>query len=116
MSLFKVNDIEERVQQAAQNQRPVQRKFIPTSTGDLGHPYQIMDTIFALDSNSEGFFRGANPEYAFEGVKEKLRAKCASIGGDAVIYCQYQYRVALSQNGKKQVIEIFAYGTAVKFI
>lgn len=89
-------------------------KFIPTSTGDLGHPYRILDTIFALDSNKEGFFSGANPESAFDGVKEKLRAKCARIGGDAVIYCQYQYRIAL--DGKKQVVEIFAYGTAVEFL
>jgi hypothetical protein len=88
-------------------------KFIPTSTGDIKENYHVLDTIFAIDSNSAGFFSGADPSVAFDGVKEQLRKKCASIGGDAVIYCEYQYRVAL--DGKKQCIEIFAYGTAVKF-
>lgn len=93
---------------------PTQDKFIPTSTGEISKNYEVIDTIFALDSNTQGWFSGAKPEEAFAGVKEKLRAKCMSLGGDAVIYCQYQYRVAL--DGKKQCIEIFAYGTAVKYI
>ncbi len=93
-------------------------KFIPTSTGDLGHPYHVLDTIFAIDSNKEGFISGADPNVAFNAVKEQLRKKCAAIGGDAVIYCQFQYRVAIGSGltGTKQVVEIFAYGTAVKFI
>lgn len=92
-------------------------KFIPTSTGDLGHSYQVIDTIFAIDSNKEGFLSGADPNIAFNGVKEQLRRKCASIGGDAVIFCQFQYRVAVDTGlrGTKQVVEIFAYGTAVRF-
>ncbi len=92
-------------------------KFIPTSTGDLGQPYKVIDTIFALDANKEGIFSGADPNAAFNGVKEQLRKKCANIGGDAVIYCQFQYRVAVGDGlmNKKQVVEIFAYGTAVKF-
>ena len=55
-----------------------QEKFIPTSTGDLGHPYQVL----------------------------------------AVIFCQFQYRVAVGSGltGSKQVVEIFAYGTAVTFL
>ena len=95
-----------------------QGKFIPTSTGDLGHPYQVLDTIFALDSNKEGLFSGADPNTAFNGVKEQLRKKCAAIGGDAVIFCQFQYRVAVGSGltGSKQVVEIFAYGTAVTFL
>lgn len=38
------------------------------------------------------------------------------MGGHAVINCQFEYRVAVSQGlmGSKQVIEIFAYGTAVR--
>lgn len=38
------------------------------------------------------------------------------MGADAVICCQFEYRVAVGQGlfGSKQAIEIFAYGTAVK--
>ena len=97
-----------------QEEQNIPERFVPTSTGDINENYQVMDTIFALDSHKEGFLAGADPNKAFDGVKEQLRRKCLSIGGDAVINCQFQYRVAV--DGRKQVIEIFAYGTAVKFV
>ena len=119
MSIFKATDMVQLTRKAAQQEqaeKEAQKKPIPTSTGDIGRPYQVMDTIFALDSDTERMFGGTRPEEAFYGVKEKLRAKCRAMGGDAVIFCQYQYRDALTANGKKQVVEIFAYGTVVKFI
>ena len=86
------------------------------ATGDIKQNYSIIDTIFAMDSHKEGFFSTADPNKAFEGVKLQLTKKCNSLGGDAVINCQFEYRVALGEGlmSKKQVIEIFAYGTAVK--
>ena len=86
------------------------------STGDLKQPYEIIDTIFALDSHKEGIIFGADPGKAFDGVKQQLSKKCSSLGGDAVINCQFQYRIAVGDGimSKKQVIEFFAYGTAVK--
>lgn len=102
------------------------------STGDIKEPYLILDAIFAFDSHSGGFFSGANPEKAFDRVKTKLRQICKEMGGDAVINCQFEYRVALattaggaaaslfgkalgaSISDKSQTIEIFSYGTAVK--
>lgn len=86
------------------------------STGDIRENYSIIDTIFAMDSHKEGFFSGTDPNKAFEGVKMQLSKKCQSLGGDAVINCQFEYRVALGDGlmSKKQVIEIFAYGTVVK--
>jgi len=92
---------------------------IPVSTGNINKDYEVIDAIFALDSHKEGFFSGAaNPEKAFDGVKEQLRKRCAELGGSAVISCQFEYRVALADGllGKKQSIEIFAYGTAIRFI
>ena len=50
---------------------PTQDKFIPTSTGEISKNYEVIDTIFALDSNTQGWFSGAKPEEAFAGVKEK---------------------------------------------
>ena len=86
------------------------------STGDIHDDYETIDAIFALDSCKESFFNSADPNKAFDKVKIALRKKCYELGGQAVINCQFEYRVALSQGliGSKQVIEIFAYGTAVK--
>lgn len=86
------------------------------TTGDIKEDYEIIDAIFALDSCKEGFFQGADPNKAFDKVKEGLRKKANEIGAHAVINCQFEYRVAVSQGfgGSKQVIEIFAYGTAVR--
>ena len=86
------------------------------TTGPINCSYTIIDTIFAVDSNKQGFWSGVDPNKAFEGVKQQLAAKCKALGGDAVISCQFEYRNATADGvlSKKQVIEIFAYGTAVK--
>lgn len=86
------------------------------TTGDIKEDYEIIDAIFALDSCTEGVFKGADPNKAFDKVKDGLRKKAKDLGGHAVINCQFEYRVAVSQGlmGSKQVIEIFAYGTAVR--
>ena len=86
------------------------------STGDIKQEYTIIDIIFAMDSHKEGIIFSADPNKAFEGVKAQLTKKCKALGGDAVINCQFEYRVAVGDGliSKKQVIEIFAYGTAVK--
>ena len=91
------------------------------STGDLKQEYEILDTIFAIDSHAGGFWsKSVSPSKAFEGVKEQLDKECKKLGGNAVINCQFEYRNALAYDGllgnkKKQVIEILAYGTAVKY-
>jgi len=87
------------------------------STGDIKSNYQIIDVIFATDSHGGGITAvHADPSKAFAGVKKQLEQKCKSLKGDAVINCQFEYRVAVVNGlmSKKQVFEIFAYGTAVK--
>jgi len=86
------------------------------TTGDIKEDYEVIDAVFALDSCQEGFFKSADPNKAFEKVKDGLRQKAKELGGHAVINCQFEYRVAVAQGftGSKQVIEIFAYGTAVR--
>lgn len=88
------------------------------AAGDIRQDYSIIDTIFAMDSHKEGFLSSADPNKAFSGVKSQLSKKCMALGGDAVINCQFEYRVAVGDGlmSKKQVIEIFAYGTAVKLL
>lgn len=89
---------------------------IIVATGDIKQNYEIIDTIFAIDAHKEGFLQAADPNKAFEGVKEQLKKKCKALGGDGVINCQFEYRVAVANGvvSKKQVLEIFAYGTAIK--
>jgi uncharacterized protein YbjQ (UPF0145 family) len=89
---------------------------VVVSTGGMNVDYEIIDTIFAIDSHKEGFFSSADPNKAFEKVKRDLIAKCQSLGGNAILNCQFEYRVAVESGmlGSKQVMEIFAYGTVVK--
>lgn len=85
------------------------------STGDLKEDYEIVDAIFAFDSSSQTLFKGADPNKAFDKVKDALRAKATQLGCHAVINCEFEYRVAVSQGfGGGQIVEIFAYGTAVR--
>ncbi len=89
------------------------------STGDIPQTHRVIDAVFAMDSHQEGFLSAASPAKAFEGVKRQLREASLALGGDAVINCQFEYRVALGQSvfgNAKQCIEIFAYGTAVKLV
>lgn len=93
---------------------------IKVSTSSVSQQFEVVDVIFAFDSHKEGFLdNGADPTKAFVKVVNRLRSICADLGGDAVINCQFDYRYAVGSSlvgNAKQVIEIYAYGTAVKFI
>ena len=112
------------------------------SSGPINVPFKVLDVVFAMDSHDEGFFKNilqqavgirvaaANPTKAFDKVKLQLRAQCHAMGGDAVINCQFEHRVAVSNTipglsvgaqlipglANKQVVEILAYGTVVKLL
>jgi hypothetical protein len=91
------------------------------STGDAGRPCQVIDVVFAIDSTDQSVptrRTGADPGAAFNKVKMQLRHQCAARGGDAVLYCRFSRQVVQGPNlpGGKQTIDIFAYGTAVKFV
>lgn len=96
----------------------VPKKNIIISTGGINKDYEILDAIFAVDSHQESFLVSADPNKAFAGVKKQLASKCRALDGDAVIDCEFEYRVAVADGlmSKKQVMEIFAYGTAIRFI
>lgn len=42
------------------------------TTGPINANYAVIDTIFAVDSHKEGFLSNADPNKAFEGVKQQL--------------------------------------------
>ncbi len=87
-------------------------------TGDHPKPYEVIDSVFAIDSATEALFQGLDPGAAFDGVKQQLRVNCSELGGDAVINCSFEYRNVLAGGalGKKQGLEIFAYGTAIRLV
>jgi len=89
--------------------------WVILTTGDLHTPYEIIDTIFAFESQRE-YWGHLDPNHVFQGVKEKLREKCAALNGQAVVHCQFEYRNALADGvfNKVQALEIFAYGTVVR--
>lgn len=105
---------EQRKLEAEQRAKEISKIIL--TTGDLKEPYEILDTIIALDAHEAGYFSSAKPSTAFDGVKNQLRTIAYDMGADAVICCQFEYRVAVGQGlfGSKQAIEIFAYGTAIK--
>ena len=88
------------------------------TTGNVDYPYQVCDCIFAVDCAEHVMFFGTDPELAFNGVKQQLKQKCMALGGNAVISTQFEYRSALVDGffGKKGAIEIFAYGTVVRWV
>lgn len=97
-----------------------------------GKPCRIIDTVFAIDSSGEAgllFDTEANPHDAFARVVEQLKRNAYSMGADAVVSCQFEYRIAVDTHkafealanwvgvsgGHAQCVEIFAYGTAVSY-
>ena len=86
------------------------------TTGNLNQDDEIIDAIFAIDSHKGRFLPAVDTGKAFDCVKAQLRKLCESLGGNSVVHCQFEYRNASTEGfvGKKQVIEIFAYGTAVR--
>ena len=60
--------------------------------------FDVLDTVFAFDSSGKaGVFGGsdADPHAAFSGVKRQLRTIAYELGADAVVSCQFEYRVAV---------------------
>ena len=88
------------------------------STTNINDKYEVIDTVFVLQSEGAGGFLGTggiDTDAAFDGVKSLLSAKAQELGADAIIGCDFEQRIANDAFGK-QVLEIFAFGTAVKII
>ncbi len=86
------------------------------STGDIGREYEVIELVFASALHNEMMESSLSVEHAFEGVKVKLQEKCIELGGDAVVFCQFNHRqYKIDSFGKKLYLEVFVYGTVVKF-
>ena len=77
------------------------REYMTVSTcaPPLSQHFEIIDTVFAMDSRGQAGFlvnEEADPHGAFAGVKQKLKDIAFHLGADAVVNCQFEYRVAVS--------------------
>ena len=81
-------------------------------TTSLQRDFEVIDSICRISSATAGF-DGIRLEEAFRLVKNKLRAAAIDMGGDAVIECQFAHRGV--HDGGRQAIELWAFGTVVKF-
>ena len=89
---------------------------IVITTGTPPFEYDIIDTIFVLDTLDKKVFSNSSPSAVFEGAKVQLKQRAASLGGDAIINCQFDYRISAGHGifNATHDLEIFAYGTLVK--
>ena len=100
------------------------------SSGDINKSYTVIGIVGTNVSNqepvkSEAGCMGGNAatqvsvdtEAMYEKGANELFLLSKNKGGDAVIFANFEYRIALSGSGQtaKQVKELFCYGTAVKF-
>jgi hypothetical protein len=81
------------------------------SAGSAGRKFEVIGSIFAFGTA----VAGADPGEAFEKVKQDLAAKCRSLNGNAVLNCLFEYR-APDSPVCFGVVDIIAYGTAVRII
>jgi len=97
-------------------------KSVKITTGGIDKDYEILKIVFQLGSDEGGMFgqllgTGGSPEAAFNHAETQLKIKAAELGCDYVINAVFNQRIAVSKSaigGANQVIEVFAYGTAVK--
>ena len=81
------------------------------STGGISEKFEIIDTIFAMNTA----LPGAAPDEVLEKVKHDLAAKCRSLGGDAALDCQFEYRTP-EPPACFGVVDIIVFATAVKIV
>ena len=89
------------------------------STTNINTDYEVIDTVFVLHGEEAGGIFGGggiDTDAGFNTVKALLSAKASELGADAVIGCDFEQRIASTGGmSDNQVLEIFAFGTAVKF-
>ena len=101
-------------------EQELQKKIskIKVTTGDIKKNYEIETVVFNIGS-SDGMlsFIGPSPDSAFRNAEAQLKIQAANLNCDAVIHAQFEHRITVSKGafGPNQGIEVFAYGTAVKF-
>jgi len=90
---------------------------ITVSTSTICQAFTVIDTVMILHTlNQKGFLGSGGYDFdeGFGQAKDRLRAEAQRLGGDAVINCDFELRVAVTPMMNQQVFEIFCFGTVVK--
>ena len=109
----------ERVQEAA-NRARTEAAAMGTliTTGDVQAKYQPLNIVFAVGGSSGGLFQSASPQKAFEAARYQLQLAAVAIGGNAVVFCAFNYvaytRIVLGCS--QDVFSVSGYGTVVRFV
>ena len=124
MGFFGPSKEESAAKEAAAQAQLEKAQKVKVITGDLNKKYEILKVVFQLGSDEGGalgslFGTGGSPEAAFSNAETLLKAKAAELGCDYIINASFDYRIAVGKTAfgnANQVIEVFAYGTAVKTV
>ena len=88
------------------------------STTAICERYSVIDTFLVLDQYSPKGMMGMGGfdlDASFEKTKVNIEELARLKGGDAVIGCNFEIRMAVGQMGG-QVFEVFCFGTIVKLL
>lgn len=123
MGLFGPSKEEKEAQEKAIKEIKEKASKVKITTGDIKQDYEILKIVFQLGSDAGGglgmiFGTGGSADSAFDNAEMLLKHKAAELGCDYVINAVFNQRIAVGEKsalgGYNQVIEVFAYGTAVK--
>jgi len=100
------------------NQAKARAQSVKVTTGDVRWDYEIERVVFNIGADEESFLQTASPQEAMRAAELALKVQAAELKCDAVIHTMFEHRIATGADkllgGKNRVIEVFAYGTAVR--
>lgn len=123
MGIFGPSKEELKKQEQERMKLAEEASVVKVTTGGISKEYEIKGIVFELGADDGGvvgklFGTGGSPSIAFERAEQLLKIKAHNLGCDYVINASFDYRIAIGNQsitgGMNQVLEVFAYGTAVK--
>ena len=87
------------------------------SSGRICEMYETVGLLVGFASKSEGCGGKIDVEAVYKAALARLMESAKAVKATGLIYVNFQNRVANSAScgGTKQVFEVFAWGTAVRF-
>ncbi len=88
------------------------------SSGDANRPFKVLGLVTGFASRSEGCGVGVQIEQTYDLAMARLKDSASELGASGLLFVNFQNRVASKQacGGPQQVFEVFAWGTAVRWI
>jgi uncharacterized protein YbjQ (UPF0145 family) len=89
------------------------------SSGDAGRPFRAINLVVGFASKMEGCQGHIDIEDVYEQALKRLEEGAKELDANAILFVNFQNRVATGQGctgPPKQVFEVFAWGTAVRWV